>query len=305
MKNMTANTKLFIAAIVTAGALALASGLMRWESKDPVRFLSFLIVAAIASRLKVKLPGTTGNLSVNLPFILIALAELSFSETVVMAAVSAFVQGLPAIGRRIKPVQSAFNVATLVLAAAAAQFVCSRAAMIPSLTAKSLLIALAGAAFLVADTLPIAGVISLTENLKLGRVWREMLELTFSYFVSERRYRGHRSDRHGLRRMADAAARAAGDDRNLRLLPALFPIPGGCCHHQPAVRDSACRCPREGAGCSGVHAHTVMTWLDAGLQRPAPARSIVSRMLRDSHPPMREVTNGRCPTAITLVCSRG
>lgn len=183
MKNMTANTKLFIAAIVTAGALALASGLMRWESKDPVRFLSFLIVAAIASRLKVKLPGTTGNLSVNLPFILIALAELSFSETVVMAAVSAFVQGLPAIGRRIKPVQSAFNVATLVLAAAAAQFVCSRAAMIPSLTAKSLLIALAGAAFLVADTLPIAGVISLTENLKLGRVWREMLELTFSYFV--------------------------------------------------------------------------------------------------------------------------
>ena len=105
MKNMTANTKLFIAAIVTAGALALASGLMRWESKDPVRFLSFLIVAAIASRLKVKLPGTTGNLSVNLPFILIALAELSFSETVVMAAVSAFVQGLPAIGRRMKPVQ--------------------------------------------------------------------------------------------------------------------------------------------------------------------------------------------------------
>lgn len=183
MKNMTTSAKLFIAAIVTAGAVALASGLMRWESKDPVRFLSFLIVAAIASRLKVKLPGTTGNLSVNLPFILIALAELSFSEAAVMAAVSAFVQGLPAMGRRVKAVQAAFNVSTLVVAVVAAQLVYNRAAMIPSLAGKSLLIALAGAAFLVADTLPIAGVISLTENLKLGKVWREMLEMTFSYFA--------------------------------------------------------------------------------------------------------------------------
>ena len=183
MKNMTATTKLFIAAIVTAGTMALASGIMRWESSDPVRFLSFLVVAAIASRLRIKLPGTTGNLSVNLPFILIALAELSFGETVVLAAVSAFVQGIPTLGKRMKPVQVAFNVATLVLAVSAAHLACSRAAAIPSLTAKSLLIALACAAFLVVDTLPIAGVIALTENLKLGKVWRDMLELTFAYFV--------------------------------------------------------------------------------------------------------------------------
>jgi len=183
MKNITTTSKLFIAAIVTAGSMALASGLMQWQSKDLVRFLSFLVVAAIASRLRVKLPGTTGNLSVNLPFILIALTELSFSETAVIAAASAFVQGLPSLGKRVKPVQMAFNVSTLVLAATLAQQVCSRAALIPSLGTKSLLIALAGAAFLVADTLPIAGVISLTENLKVGKVWREMLELTFCYFV--------------------------------------------------------------------------------------------------------------------------
>jgi len=183
MKNMTGNAKLFIAAIVTAGTLTLASGLMRWESKDLVRLLSFLIVAAIASRLKVKLPGTTGNLSVNLPFILIALAELSFSETTVIAATAAFVQALPARGRGFKPLQVFFNVSTLVVAVAAADLVYQHSALIPGLATKSLLIALAGAAFLLADTLPVAGVISLTENLKLAKVWREMLELTFSYFV--------------------------------------------------------------------------------------------------------------------------
>ena len=183
MKDMTITAKLFIGAMVAAGVAALAGGLVRWECKNPVRFLSFLIIAAVASRLKVKLPGTNGNLSVNLPFILIALAVLSLSETVLIAAASAFVQGLPAKGRSFKPVQALFNVSTLVVAAAAANLVYTHAALIPSLAAKSMLIALAGAAFLVTDTLPVATVISLTENLSVMKVWRDMLELTFSYFT--------------------------------------------------------------------------------------------------------------------------
>jgi len=183
MKNITISAKLFIGAMAAAGVAALAGGLMRWECKDAVRFLSFLIIAMIASRLKIKLPGTNSNMSVNLPFILIAVAELSFPETVLIAAFSAFIQGLPAKGWRVKPVQALFNISTLVVAVAAADLVFRYSAAIPSLAAKSLLIALAGAAFLVADTLPVAAVIGLTENLNLVKVWREMLALTFSYFV--------------------------------------------------------------------------------------------------------------------------
>jgi len=183
MKNITISAKLFIGAIAAVGVAALAGGLLRWECKDPVRFLSFLIIAMVASRLKIKLPGTTGNMSVNLPFILIAVAELSFPETVLIAAFSAFIQGLPAKGWRMKPVQALFNVSTLVVAVAVADLVFRYSAGIPSLAAKSLLIALAGAAFLVADTVPVAGVIALTENLNPLRVWREMLTLTFSYFA--------------------------------------------------------------------------------------------------------------------------
>jgi len=183
MKNMTISAKLFIGTMAAAGVAALAGGLVRWECKDPVRFLSFLIIAMIASRLKIKLPGTSGNMSVNLPFILIALAELSLPEAVVIAAVSAFVQGLPARGKSLKPVQALFNVSTLVVAVTAAELVYRSSAVIPSLAAKSLLIGLAGAAFLLADTLPVATVISLTENLNLVKVWRNMLEMTASYFA--------------------------------------------------------------------------------------------------------------------------
>ncbi len=183
MKNMTISAKLFIGAMAAVGVTALAGGLMQWECKDPVRFLSFLIIAVVASRLKIKLPGTNSNMSVNLPFILIAVAEMSFPETVLIAAFSAFIQGLPAKGWRMKPVQALFNVSTLVVAVSAAALVFRYSAAIPSLAAKSLLIALAGAAFLVADTLPVAAVIALTENLNLAKLWRDMLEMTFSYFA--------------------------------------------------------------------------------------------------------------------------
>ncbi len=212
MKNMNLSARLFIAAMAALGATALASGLMRWECKDPVRFLSFLVIAVIASRLKVKLPGTNGNMSVNLPFILTALAQLSFTETVVIAAACAFVQGLPTNGKSMKPVQALFNVSTLVVAVAVSELVYTRSAAIPSLAAKSLLIALAGAAFLVADTLPLAGVISLTEDLNLAKVWREMLQLTFSYFVLSA----------GVAAVAATASRYVGWQTPLLMLPVMI-----------------------------------------------------------------------------------
>jgi len=183
MKNMTISARLFIGVMLAAGLAALVGGLMQWGPKDPVRFLSFLVIAAIASRLKVRLPGANGNMSMNLPFILLAVAELSFAEALVITATAAFVQSLRAQGKGLKPVQVLFNVSTLVLAVTAAEFVQKHSAVIPSLAAKSLLLALAGAAFLVTDTLPVAAVISLTENLALLKVWRNVLEVTFSYFA--------------------------------------------------------------------------------------------------------------------------
>ena len=211
MKNMTISAKLFIGVMAAAGMAALAGSLMQWECKDPVRFLSFLIIALVASRLKVKLPGTNSNMSVNLPFILIALAVLSFSETVLIAAASALIQGLPARGKSMKPVQALFNVSTLMAAVAAADLVYKYSAAIPSLAAKSLLIALAGAAFLVTDTLPVAGVISLTEHLTLVKVWRDILELTFSYFALSA----------GVAAIAATATRYVGWQTPLLVLPVM------------------------------------------------------------------------------------
>lgn len=182
MSKLSASSKLFIALVVLAGLGTMADGLLHWECRDLVRFFAFLLIASLASRLKVSLPGVNGNMSVNLPFLLIAIAELSLGEAVVIAAVSTLVQCLPSGGRRMQPVQVLFNLSTVVVAVAASAFTLMRADVMANLAGKSLWIALAGAAYLVANTVPVAGVISLTESKNVAKIWYDIFALTFPYF---------------------------------------------------------------------------------------------------------------------------
>src|SRR5438477_8258352 len=91
----SSSAKVFIALVILSGFAVLAHAVFHAQSADHVRFVSFLLVACLAARLKVKLPGLTGNMSVNLPFILVAVAALSPSEDLDVACFSTFVQCLP------------------------------------------------------------------------------------------------------------------------------------------------------------------------------------------------------------------
>ena len=62
------------------------------SSKNIAEFICYLGIAILASRLKVNLPGITGTLSVNFLFILIGILELSFSETLILGAISMLAQ---------------------------------------------------------------------------------------------------------------------------------------------------------------------------------------------------------------------
>ena len=182
MAKLDTKSKLFISLVILAGLGALAGGLLHWECRDLVRFFSSLMVTSLASWLKVSLPGVNGNMSVNLPFLLIAIAELSLGEAIVIAAVSTFIQCLPSADRRMQAVQVMFNVSTLLLAVAAGNLVFLRAASLPNPVEKWLLTVMAGAAYLLANTLPVAAVVSITESKNLMQTWDRIFSLTFPYF---------------------------------------------------------------------------------------------------------------------------
>jgi len=175
----------FITMIAVSGFAMLGGSALKLNALHHYQFLSLLVISAVASRMRVKLPGVDGNMSVNLPFMLIAAAQLSLFEAVVVALVSAGVQCIPKAGGKLQPVKMLFSVSTMVLAAGVAGMLLHsdwlagathRIASLPLVAACSM--------FFLVNTLPVATIISLTEGSHLLRIWSSICHLSFPYYVA-------------------------------------------------------------------------------------------------------------------------
>jgi hypothetical protein len=174
--------KMFIVAIMLIAAAVTVYAIGTRMPAQTKEFLVLAAMAAIAARLKLTLPGFESNMSMNLPFMLLAISELSMPEAIAVGALSTFVQTLPRSGQTVKTAQAVFNVCNMVNAIAIASVVGGRAMHLGTLN-KPFLIASAALAFFLADTLPVAAIISMTSPTKLMEGWSEMALMTFPYFV--------------------------------------------------------------------------------------------------------------------------
>ena len=174
---------IFITAVAASGLIMLAYSLLKIRLLHVQQFTTLLLISAVASRMKVKLPGITGNMSVNLPFLLLAIIELNLPEAAVIAFVSTVVQSLPYEHKPLKPAQVLFNACTVTIAAALAFVVFHNFAW-SFVTSGALSAVLASATFCIANTLPVATIIALTEGVKPIRTWLDVLHLSFPYYVA-------------------------------------------------------------------------------------------------------------------------
>ena len=129
-EKMQWSAKMFVTAIALCGLAVLGYGLTQQHHSDHARFGCLLLIAIIASRLKLKLPGLTGTMSVNLPFILISAAWLSLPEVLVTACSSTVIQSLPK-GQKLIPVRVLFNFCSMAIAVALAWFVLNHSGLVP------------------------------------------------------------------------------------------------------------------------------------------------------------------------------
>lgn len=182
IKNKSA--KVFIGTMLMAGAAVAGRSAMIWGSGHHVWLLYLAVLAVVASRLRVTLPGINGSMSVNLPFILLAMSRLNFSEAVLIAGLSTLAQSYPRRGGQFKPVQAAFNTCNIMFAVALG-FWASRVAALSHVSVwdKSFAPVVACAVYFLVQTFPVATVISLTEGKSAVYVWREIAVLSFPYFV--------------------------------------------------------------------------------------------------------------------------
>jgi diguanylate cyclase (GGDEF)-like protein/putative nucleotidyltransferase with HDIG domain len=180
-RDMSAAPRFFIAVVVICGTIVLTYSVLNGRSENPLKFFCYLVIALAASRLKVNLPGITGTMSVNFLFLLLGVLELSLSEAMALGCAAVVVQCL---GRdRPVPIQVAFNVCSTALAIAIT-FASYRYSLAHrAVNNPSTLLFLAASVYFVANTLPVAAVISLTERRSLRKIWSDCYFWSFPYYL--------------------------------------------------------------------------------------------------------------------------
>jgi hypothetical protein len=180
----TRHTQMFIGAMMLIGfGTATYAGLASHAPHTYVA-LAVLALAAASSRMKVKLPGVNGNMSVNLPFLLTAAVNLSAVEAALITCISTMVQCWPRKHAKFNPQQMAFNLSMMVFATSGASLIFHAVSQSPMLWHSSTIgLALATITLFLGQTVPVAGIVALSEAKSVGHVWLSVAQLSFPYYV--------------------------------------------------------------------------------------------------------------------------
>lgn len=187
MTNNTRRIKTFIGAMMLAAAITAGYATFVSHSLHTYFALAVLVLAAVSSRMKVKLPGINGNMSVNLPFLLTAVISLSSAEAVVVTLVSTAVQCWPRQDAKFNPQQMAFNLSMMSFASCLASlmfhkmFHAGRPGM--QWSSSTLGLVLATVTLFLGQTAPVAAIVAVSEGKAAGQIWWSLAHLSFPYYV--------------------------------------------------------------------------------------------------------------------------
>jgi len=187
--NNTRRIQAFIGTMMLAAAGTAAYVGMLSHALHGYFALAVLALAAATSRMKVKLPGINGNMSVNLPFLLTAVVNLSAAEAILITCVSTGVQCWPRKNAKVNSQQMAFNIGMMTFASCLASLMFHGGALHSwawmSFAWKStpVSLALATLTLFLGQTVPVAAIIALSEGKAVGPLWGSMAQLSFPYYV--------------------------------------------------------------------------------------------------------------------------
>jgi hypothetical protein len=181
-KLMPRIAKTYIALIVASGTTVLLLAAGSWSTGSLRQFAIYLGLAAVASTLKIRIPGIESTLSPNFVFLLLGMAFCRFSEIAVISLAAALVQSLWAT-KQARIVQVTFSAATLVLSASVA-YQASHFLLGPSAVDSPVaLVILAGSLYLPLNTALVSAVIGLVDGQPFTKIAQTCYECVFPYFM--------------------------------------------------------------------------------------------------------------------------
>ena len=180
---MSKRATFFIITTATVGMLVLAHSIWYWQSSDLTRFVCYLLIATLASGLKIQLPGIDGTMSVNFLFILLGVLEMSMSETLVIGCTASLAQCIWWARSKPDPAKLAFNVLSMMANAIAISYFAFHHLERVLGGSTPLLLVITALIFFLANTLPVSIIISLTEGKSPRKVWAECYFWSFPYYL--------------------------------------------------------------------------------------------------------------------------
>jgi len=175
--------RVYLIGVIAFGLLVLATALAGWHWQDSTRFLVYLACGVAAATFKIRLPGIRGTITPAFVILLVAIAQLSFAETVVAAAVVGVVQVVWRAARRPVLAQVLFNPACLALSAALAWLVSrfiSGSAPGNSVAGFMLVSTLI---LYGSNTLLVAAMLALIDRKPLRRIWYACCSWSLPYYL--------------------------------------------------------------------------------------------------------------------------
>lgn len=213
--NNTRRIKTFIGAMMLAGLASTACAALSNHALHAYFGLAVLALAAATSRMKVKLPGINGNMSVNLPFLLTAVVNLSSIEAVVITCLSTTVQCWPRKNAKFNPQQMTFNLSMMAFASASASLIFHAGWMSRTpWSSTTLALVLATFTLFLGQTAPVAGIVAVSEGKSATQIWRSLALLSFPYYVVSA----------GVTSMVQAVSTHLGWELALAVFPVMYVI---------------------------------------------------------------------------------
>lgn len=213
--NNTRRIQMLIGAMILAAASAAIYAGFASHTLHMYLNLAVLALAALTSRMKVKLPGVNGNMSVNLPFLLTAVVNLSAAEAILITCVSTAVQCWPRTNAKFNPQQMAFNLSMMSFASCLASLV-FHAQWLQAMpwSSSTLGLVLATTTLFVGQTAPVASIVAASDGKSAWPIWWNLAQLSFPYYVVSA----------GVTSMVQAVSSHMGWELALAVFPVMYGI---------------------------------------------------------------------------------
>jgi diguanylate cyclase (GGDEF)-like protein/putative nucleotidyltransferase with HDIG domain len=174
-------SRIFVLIAFSLGVAQLVSLSFHWHSADPRRFLIYLAMAAVTSFFHLDRADRSGGFSLNLPFVLLSIVDLSRPEAVVIGCTAAIIQNLRSPdGPSFRRLGVSLGVQATVISTAS--FIL-QSLLQTWLGDPAFRLFIAAVALFIANTFPAAILRRLAEEQRLGNVWKSSYFWAFPYYL--------------------------------------------------------------------------------------------------------------------------